>query len=1152
MRTRLWLAPLLLGVAFFACDGDGGVDETGDGTDGASGGASGGGGTVPGNAPGGGGSATGPRTVTLVTGDRVTVFEGGRHTIEPVKGRARAPFHTRHEHGHLHVVPGEAERLLAAGMLDPRLFDVTALLELQYDDAHRADLPLIVSYRSDTTRAAPDARLSAAGVQVVHRLASINGASVRAPRGAARAVWSALAGAPSSTSRSAPALAGGIAKVWLDGKRKLVLDRSAPQIGAPEAWAAGLTGAGVTVAVLDTGIDTAHADFAGRIVEARSFLDWAPDALDEVGHGTHVASILAGSGAASDGKYRGIAPDALLLVGKVCDFECPDSSILAGMEWAATSGAVVVNMSLGGIDTPEMDPVEEAINTLTAEHGILFVVASGNEGTCGGSDSLQVASPSTADAALSVGAVDPDDELASFSCRGPRIGDGGLKPDITAPGVAIAAARAAGTPLGDLDPVDDFYARLDGTSMATPHVAGAAALLSQQHPDWRADDLKGALMASAEPNAELTVFQQGTGRVAVERAIVQDLVASPASLSLGRALWPHDDDEPIARSLTYRNHGADPIVLSLAFDVTGPDGAAAPAGMFTVAPAEVTVPAGGEAQVSITADTRAGDSDGRFAGALVATGAGQSLRTTVAVEREVESYELELVHIDREGNPGIGLSGMLNLDSGDFQRLESVGTSTMRLPRGRYLLDGRVEGNTPSGLLYVALLMQPLLELDADMTITLDAREAQPVRIVVPPPSAVRLVEQVIFLRHTGAGPVQVDHGFLGGFGAEVFFDLFYTKQLGEAVPAAELATWVQSQWAEPGPENSFVNSPYTYDLSFFPERGRFPDGFERTVHNDELATVRNSYAAQGPDQYAFVSHYPSPDAEFLELFTQGLFVDLPMRRRVSYLSTEEMSWVLDVREWNLIDFPWRTTLRVLFFPRYEAGRHYRSRWNDAVLGPDVSVDEGPGFWMTRLGDEIDVSVASALRRDRDGHLALPTTSTGHTRVFRDGSLVGENDEPGNGLFAVPPEPAEYRVEVQSIRDEVEQLSTQVDVAWTFRSGQVAGEEPAPLPILAVRFTPDLDDFNRAPSDRPFLIPITVTRHTGAPAASLRDLTVDASYDGGKSWSPALVIRLGDVAVALVRHPPGEGLVSLRATAVDKDDNRVEQTILGGYRLRER
>jgi hypothetical protein len=113
MRTRLWMAPLLLSVALVACDGDSALEGTGEGADGASGT----GGASAGNAPVAGASATGPRTVTLVTGDRITMFEAGRYSIEPAKGRARAVFHTRREHGRLHVVPDEAVRLIAAGLL---------------------------------------------------------------------------------------------------------------------------------------------------------------------------------------------------------------------------------------------------------------------------------------------------------------------------------------------------------------------------------------------------------------------------------------------------------------------------------------------------------------------------------------------------------------------------------------------------------------------------------------------------------------------------------------------------------------------------------------------------------------------------------------------------------------------------------------------------------------------------------------------------------------------------------------------------------------------------------------------------------------------------------------------------------------------------
>ena len=204
-----------------------------------------------------------------------------------------------------------------------------------------------------------------------------------------------------------------------------------------------------------------------------------------------------------------------------------ESAILAGMQWAATEEkAKVVNISLGGTDTPEVDPLEEAVNRLTAQSGTLFVVAAGNEGGEG-----TVGSPGSADAALTVGAVDKQDELADFSSRGPRVGDGAVKPDITAPGVDIVAAGAKESVIGE--PVGEQYMRLSGTSMATPHVAGAAAILAQQHPDWKAAELKGALMGSAKPAADQTAFEQGAGRVDVARAIKQTVIAEPGSVSFG-------------------------------------------------------------------------------------------------------------------------------------------------------------------------------------------------------------------------------------------------------------------------------------------------------------------------------------------------------------------------------------------------------------------------------------------------------------------------------------------------------------------------------------------------------------------------------------------------------------------------------------------
>lgn len=183
-------------------------------------------------------------------------------------------------------------------------------------------------------------------------------------------------------------------------------------------------------------------------------------------------------------------------------------------------------------------------------------------------------SPGSADAALTVGAVDKDDKLASFSSTGPRVGDGAVKPDVTAPGVAVTAAAASGSQF-DTDPGIPHpapgYLRLDGTSMATPHVAGAAAILKQQHPTWKAAELKGALIASAK-GGDYTVFQQGSGRVQVDKALAQSVIADPVSSTFGVAQWPHTDDQPLTRKIGYRNLGSSDVTLDLSVSALDPAG----------------------------------------------------------------------------------------------------------------------------------------------------------------------------------------------------------------------------------------------------------------------------------------------------------------------------------------------------------------------------------------------------------------------------------------------------------------------------------------------------------------------------------------------------------------------------------------------------
>ncbi|WP_320066376.1 S8 family serine peptidase [Micromonospora sp. RTGN7] len=1069
-----------------------------------------------------------PATVTLVTGDRVTVTAGGVVSVRPGAGRAELRFLVQRDRGHVTVLPQDALPLLRSGKVDRRLFDVTGLIDAGYDDARRDTLPLLVSYRS------ADARRAVAGItgtRVTRDLPAIGGAALTAEKARAGAVWGAV-----TTGRASARVdtAEGVDRLWLDGRRQVTLDHSVPQIGAPAAHAAGLTGSGVTVAVLDTGVDPDHPDFAGRLAESRNFSE-APEPGDVIGHGTHVASIIAGSGAASGGKYRGVAPDATLLSGKVCEsFGCSDSAILAGMQWAAVEKhATVVNMSLSGMDTPEVDPLEQAVQTLTAQTGTLFVLAAGNSGSDG-----SVGSPASADAALAVGAVDRDDELADFSSRGPRVGDDALKPDLTAPGVEIVAARAAGSDIGE--PVGEKYMSLSGTSMATPHVVGSVALLAQRHPDWRAGALKSTLMASAKPHPGQTAYQQGAGRVDVARAIGQQLTSDPASVSFGRAQWPHGDDPVVGRTVTWHNSGATPVTLDLAVEATGPGGDPAPAGLFRLGASRITVPAGGQAQATVTADTRVDSPDGYYTGRIVARSGATVAVTPIAVHREVESYEVTISHLGQDGRPATEYgTTLVNLDTSEFPTdvYDADGTVTVRVPKGRYGLasylfatdaDGEPTGAT--------LLARPELVVDRALRLTLDARTAKPVLNTVPQRGA---VPHLIDVSAIFFGADESSYSF--GLWSDAFEGLT-VGQVGPASTPDRFVATIGSQWAA----QDASASPYLYALlEAFP--GRMPTGFVKHYRSRDLATV----------VHTFRDPYPGLEADRfvmgeLEYNTGGSGLVLPIPtpgRRVEHYSTNHVRWETELDFGTRAPEGWLDIEAVLFTrpTAYRAGRTYHETWGVAPLAPSFPARRWPSDGITRAGDTVVVNLP--VHSDAAGHPGGSFNDPEWTRLYREGKLVGESEYAGYGEFRVPAGAADYRVETLAKRGLVD-LSTEVTSAWTFRSRHVPGDGFAALPAMAVRFTPALRADNSAPAGRSFTVPVRVERQEGAPAAKVSSLTVDASYDGGKTWRKAELRRQGSGWTATVKHPAGAGYVSLRATAKDTAGSTVSTRIIQAYRLR--
>ncbi len=298
-----------------------------------------------------------------------------------------------------------------------------------------------------------------------------------------------------------------VERIWYDMPVHALLDVSVPHIGANRVWAQGDEGAGVRVVILDTGCDLNHPDLKDRIRAAADFSGKGA-AQDGHGHGTHVAGIIAGSGVASQGKYRGVAPQADLYIAKVLDDEGNGrmSDVMAGLDWAISQQAQVVNLSLGGdMSCDGTDALSEACDAAVGK-GVVVVVAAGNSGPA----SRTVGSPGCAREVITIGASDDTDDVASFSSRGPT-SDGRVKPDVVLPGVNIISARAEGTSLGNNEP-GGYYTSLSGTSMATPHAAGVAALLLAANPALSPRQIK-EIFKSTAVDLELSLNTQGAGRV---------------------------------------------------------------------------------------------------------------------------------------------------------------------------------------------------------------------------------------------------------------------------------------------------------------------------------------------------------------------------------------------------------------------------------------------------------------------------------------------------------------------------------------------------------------------------------------------------------------------------------------------------------------
>lgn len=328
-----------------------------------------------------------------------------------------------------------------------------------------------------------------------------------------------------------------VRQVYPNYEVEVFLQDSISIVDATSAWDLGYTGTGTVIAIIDTGIDYHHPDLGGgigseyKVIGGYDFVNNDHDPMDDHGHGTHVAGIAAGKGDVNDnnvyepeaGDIWGVAPDAQLLAYKVLDDTGRGYQdwVIAGIEQAVSDGADVINLSLGGWGNPD-DAVSQAVDN-AVEAGVVVVVAAGNRGP--GYETIL--SPGTARKAITVGASAKDDGLPDFSSRGPVIWDNKslIKPDLVAPGVWITGPVPESVH-------ESGYETWRGTSMAAPHVAGAAALVLQKTPTWTPQEIKTVLRNTAVdlPGEDGRFFSQGHGRLDIAGAIDLDFPQPTAEL----------------------------------------------------------------------------------------------------------------------------------------------------------------------------------------------------------------------------------------------------------------------------------------------------------------------------------------------------------------------------------------------------------------------------------------------------------------------------------------------------------------------------------------------------------------------------------------------------------------------------------------------
>jgi parallel beta-helix repeat protein len=1073
--------------------------------------------------------------VTLITGDIVfamvaengTVLSVSIHPADPTK--LGQNFLVLKMRNFTYVIPSSVN----LSKFDLELFNIDLLIKEGYSELPY--IPVIIS--SSGVVGALIERFQSSEGKVTHVYSIIPAFAAKIPTGKAKEISELLTSSQD------------VRKVWLDKKVYAMLSESAPLIGAPDAWAIGLNGTGVRIAILDTGIDSRHEDFffpngSSKVEKEVSFVPDEPP-YDYHGHGTHVASIAAGTGKKSittSSIFRGVAYGATLWNVKVLNrwgwgYE---SWVIAGVEYAALGPdmtpntgdeADVLSLSLGAYRPSDgTDPLSRACDK-AVELGRVVVVAAGNIGWRG---YFTISVPGVARNVITVGASDKSDVLAWFSSRGPTV-DYRVKPDIVAPGVGIWAALARGSlieywanqgwiPALDVDGDGWYdYVRLSGTSMSTPHISGVVALLKQLNPHLKPEEIKNVLISTAK-DLGYDVYQQCGGRVNVTSAINTPIIVNPAIISLGVITEDTLIDIPITFTFKplLRQYSPPNVTLSLevfARDITGR------AVSVSLNTTTITIPLNGSKAVLLTVDTnvRKAIYEGKVIARVV--GGPWDGRTVHIIFGFSRLNEVVIRMINREGSPAAYKPVLVFGHEAPYEPYQtfwftytdSNGTARIYLRDGEYYIIGKDVDYSVSTDIWMIVERIPI---NRNTMVTLDERNAREVNFDPAKPKQVFAAKSINIIYRGETFGLQ--------WGSLWWYPLTALTYITNTTLGVSFSYEYYNRDYFNVASPSVIDAPEWHNLIYWQEGITPPVTYVANYSN--LVKRVTEYRTPGtPRISALLSQHKWSPLEWRS--SEFMWIMNIPRARVEWLTPDINYWTIYLK---FRDPPWVSTPYWLYayWPflkeRYSVGE-VNEVFGGHPLSTQLLVFVGSS-WLTMVSD---------LNMDTYGHTLW--TDWGRIRVYRDGSLIA--DWSGfyywNYFIWNDPRPARYKVEIEGVSNLW--LSSYTHATFEFT---VVSETTYHLPPNIYVNVRCLDLNNTCPAGE-----VIVDVFVNDPRVSSEaNVTVKFSLDDGVSW-------LGTTPLS---RRPGEPYsfrlgvlnntyVSLWINATDSAGSSVSQLTIRGF-----